>query len=43
MYYYVKNIIYTIMAGAKMYKHTRQQESQMTQTKKQNGKDVKRN
>jgi hypothetical protein len=28
------------MAGAKMYKHTRQQESQMTQTKKQNGKDV---
>jgi hypothetical protein len=43
MYYYVKNIIYTIMAGAKMYKNTRQQESRMTQTKKQNGKDVKRN
>jgi hypothetical protein len=40
MYYYVNNIIYPVMAGAKMYKHTRQQESQMTQTKKQNGKDV---
>ena len=37
MYYYVNNIIYPVMAGAKMYK---QQESQMTQTKKQNGKDV---